>query len=164
MNLLPIDKYVASLPRKRMSVGVLLYDDEGRVVLVEPSYKAAWDIPGGVVDDGESPWHAASRELAEELGLARERMRPLVIDHVSASDDGMPEDIAWIFDGGQISDHDLATLRLDDPEVVSVGLYRLDQVRGGTSDALARRLAVALAAAQDGTGPVLCDDGVPTQA
>ncbi|WP_310243158.1 NUDIX hydrolase [Promicromonospora iranensis] len=68
-----------------MSAGVLLYDDAGRVVLVEPSYKPTWDIPGGVVDAGESPWHAAARELSEELGIVRRHMRLLVVDHVPGS-------------------------------------------------------------------------------
>jgi 8-oxo-dGTP pyrophosphatase MutT (NUDIX family) len=162
VKLLPFDEYVASLPRKRMSAGVLLYDDAGRVVLVEPSYKAEWDVPGGVVDDGESPWHAASRELSEELGLVRERMRPLVIDHEAATDDGMPEGIAWIFDGGRISEQELTARPLDDPEIVSIGLYRLDEVSGKTTGPLARRLSAALAAVRDYSGPVLCDDGVPT--
>jgi ADP-ribose pyrophosphatase YjhB (NUDIX family) len=164
MNLLPFDEYVASLPLKRMSAGVLLHDDAGRVVLVEPSYKPTWDIPGGVVDAGESPWHAAARELAEELGIVRRHMRLLVIDHTPARSDTMPEGIAWIFDGGPVRDRDLAALSLDDPEVVSVGLYRPDEVAARTSDRLARRLAAALAAVRDDAGLVLCDDGVPTTA
>lgn len=162
VRLLPFDDYVASLPRKRMSAGVLLYDDTRRVALVEPSYKPEWDIPGGVVDDGESPWHAASRKLTEELGLVRQRMRPLVIDHVAPADDGMPEGIAWIFDGGPVREQELTAVPLQGPEIVSVGLYRLDEVIGRTSSPLARRLSVALTAAQHGAGPVLCDDGVPT--
>jgi 8-oxo-dGTP pyrophosphatase MutT (NUDIX family) len=161
VNLLPFDEYVASLPRKRMSAGVLLHDGSDRVVLVEPSYKVHWDLPGGVVDDGESPWHAAARELAEELGLHREAMRPLVIDHVASTDDGMPEGIAWIFDGGLTSPDELGSLHLEDPEIISVGLYDLEEVSGKVSPALARQIAVALTSAKDYAGPVLCDDGVP---
>lgn len=164
MDILPFDRYVASLPLKRMSAGVLLHDDADRVVLVEPSYKPTWDIPGGVVDAGESPWHAAARELSEELGIARRNMRLLVVDHVPARSDGMPEGIAWVFDGGPVSERDLADLTLEDPEIVSVGLYRPDEISERTSDRLARRLAVALTAVRDGTGPALCDNGVPTTA
>jgi 8-oxo-dGTP pyrophosphatase MutT (NUDIX family) len=164
MDILPFDEYVASLPLKRMSAGVLLYDDAGRVVLVEPSYKPTWDIPGGVVDAGESPWHAAVRELAEELGMVRRHMPLLVIDHVPARSDTMPEGIAWVFDGGPVRERDLENLALDDPEIVSVGLYRPDEVGERTSDRLARRLAVALTAVQDGAGPALCDNGYPSRA
>lgn len=59
MDLLPFDKYVRSLDRKRMSAGVLFHDTAGRVLPVEPSYKPHWDIPGGVVDAGEAPWVTA---------------------------------------------------------------------------------------------------------
>lgn len=161
MDLLPFDEYVASLPRKRMSAGVLLHDGTDRVVLVEPSYKAEWDIPGGVVDEGEAPWHAAVRELREELGLIRERMRALVIDHEPATPEGIPEGIAWVFDGGQINADELAALPLNDPEIVSVDLYRLDEASGKVHQSLGRRLSVALGAALSGSGPILCDAGTP---
>lgn len=159
---LPFDEYVASLPRKRMSAGVLLHDDTDRVVLVEPSYKAQWEIPGGTVEAGEAPWHAASRELAEELGIVRGPMRLLVIDHEHTRGDGMPEGVAWMFDGGQVREEDITAIKLDGTEIVSAGLYRPDEVRRRTTSLLARRLVIALAAARHGTGPVLCDDGVPT--
>ena len=67
----PVEQYVASLNRKRMAAGVLFRDHDGRVLLVEPSYKPNWEIPGGAVEADESPWAAASRELIEELGLDR---------------------------------------------------------------------------------------------
>lgn len=162
VDVLPYAEYVASLPRKRMSAGILLHDDAGRVVLVEPSYKTTWEVPGGVVEAGEAPWHAASRELTEELGLVRERMRLLVVDHLPARDDGMPEGVAWIFDGGHVREQDLTTFDLDAAEITSAGLYRPEEVRDRTTLRLARRLVIALAAARQGTGPVLCDDGVPT--
>jgi hypothetical protein len=73
----------------------------------------------------------------------------------------MPDGIAWVFDGGPISDDELAALPLDDPEIVSVGLYGLDEVSGKTTGPLARRLSTALAAVKSGSAPVLCDDGVP---
>jgi hypothetical protein len=36
------DDYTATLPRKRMGAGVLLSDDQGRVLLVEPTYTDYW--------------------------------------------------------------------------------------------------------------------------
>ncbi|MFF0176044.1 NUDIX hydrolase [Micromonospora profundi] len=43
------DDFTATLPRKRMGAEVLLSDDRGRVLLVEPTYKDYWEIPGGAV-------------------------------------------------------------------------------------------------------------------
>jgi hypothetical protein len=44
---LPPDRYVASLARKRMAVAALFRDEAGDVLLVNPVYKPKWDLPGG---------------------------------------------------------------------------------------------------------------------
>ncbi|WP_371594554.1 NUDIX domain-containing protein [Streptomyces virginiae] len=48
---------------------VLVTDDEGRVLIVKPTYRAGRQFPGGTVDHGEHPEACARRELAEETGL-----------------------------------------------------------------------------------------------
>src|ERR1035441_8047479 len=62
--LLPPDQYIASLARKRMAAGSLFRDEDGRVLLVDPTYKPTWDLPGGVVEKEESPHAACRREVA----------------------------------------------------------------------------------------------------
>lgn len=157
MDLLPFEEYVAQLPRKRMAAGVLLRSLDGRVLLVEPSYKPTWDIPGGSVDADEAPWSTARRELREELGIERPMDTVLVIDHEHAAN-GYPEGMVWVFDGGLVDDAE--QLRPTDEEIMSVGLYRLGEVSGKLKPALARRLAVALDVATTGGPLALCDDGV----
>jgi hypothetical protein len=83
---LPVEQYVAGLARKRMAAGVLFRDSAGRVLLVEPSYKSDWEIPGGAVEADEPPWAAAARELAEELSWDDPLGRLLVVDHVRPQD------------------------------------------------------------------------------
>ena len=67
-----------------MAAGVLFRSADGRVLLVEPSYKPNWEIPGGAVEADESPWDGAARELAEELGLRLPVGRLLVVDGTTA--------------------------------------------------------------------------------
>ena len=62
------DDFTATLPRKRMGAGLVMTDPSGRVLLVEPVYKADWEVPGGAVEADESPRAATIRELGEELG------------------------------------------------------------------------------------------------
>ncbi len=59
----------AGLPRKRVIGQGLLRDRDGRFLLCELTYKREWDLPGGVVEVGESPALGLVRELQEELGV-----------------------------------------------------------------------------------------------
>ncbi len=57
------------LPKKRIIAQGLLRTDGDRVLLCRLTYKQAWDLPGGVVDPGESPADCVAREIREELGI-----------------------------------------------------------------------------------------------
>jgi ADP-ribose pyrophosphatase YjhB (NUDIX family) len=92
-----------------MAAGALFRSSDGRVLLVEPSYKPNWEIPGGAVEADESPWAAASRELLEELGTERPLGRLLVVDHVHAYD-GRPDAMVFVFDGGVVTEADVAAV------------------------------------------------------
>jgi len=53
-----------------VSCGTLVLDGTGRLLLGHVTGTAAWDIPKGMQDPGETPLEAAMRELREEAGLA----------------------------------------------------------------------------------------------
>ena len=46
--------YIASLVRVRVAAGVLFFDENGRVLLVHPTYKDEWEIPGGSLEIGRA--------------------------------------------------------------------------------------------------------------
>ena len=71
------------LPKKRVGAGVLIVDEKLRTLLVEPTYKDTWEVPGGMVELNESPREAARRECLEELGFHVDIGRLLVIDWVT---------------------------------------------------------------------------------
>ena len=74
----------ASLPESelgfyRPGVGILLFNDAGRVFVGRrinmPAGLAAWQMPQGGIDAGETPQEAALRELGEEVGTNKAEIR-----------------------------------------------------------------------------------------
>ncbi|MEU5714620.1 NUDIX domain-containing protein [Streptomyces sp. NPDC020403] len=80
--------------------GVLLFDEQDRVLLVDPTYKPGWEFPGGVVEPGEAPAQAGMREVAEELGLhLGTAPKLLVVDWEAPKPPGYGG-LRFLFDGG----------------------------------------------------------------
>ncbi|MCF3105616.1 NUDIX domain-containing protein [Streptomyces roseoverticillatus] len=59
-----------------MAAGALFFNDKGHVLLVRPSYKPKWEIPGGYIEEGESPLAACRREVEEGRGSGGRSVRP----------------------------------------------------------------------------------------
>jgi len=59
--------------------GCVIWDDHGRLMLIhrnKPDLKW-WELPGGKIDEGESPEETAVRELKEEIGVSVEVIKVL---------------------------------------------------------------------------------------
>ncbi|MEQ4306298.1 NUDIX hydrolase [Plantactinospora sp. B6F1] len=148
--------YTATLPRKRMGSGVLLRDDDGRILLVEPVYKDYWELPGGAVDADESPYDAAVRELKEELGLSIAPGRLLVVDWVPPRT-GRTEGVMFVYDGGILDATRTGEIHLPADELRGWAWSTLAEAQQRLSPLLARRVAVALEAVTDGVTGYLED-------
>jgi ADP-ribose pyrophosphatase YjhB (NUDIX family) len=68
-----VRRRVVRLGQRRFTVtaGALIFDDEGRILLLEHVFRpdSGWGIPGGFIGKGEQPEAALRRELREEIGL-----------------------------------------------------------------------------------------------
>lgn len=115
--------------------------------MVEPTYKPRWELPGGAVEDGESPWTAARREVAEELGLERAPGRLLVMDYVPAGAE-RSEGVAAVFDGGVLPAS--VQLRLPPGELRWHAFVEPDQLGSYLPALLARRAVAAMTARASG--------------
>jgi 8-oxo-dGTP diphosphatase len=98
----------------KAAAGVLFTDRNDRVLLVQPSYKQHWDIPGGIVETGETPRQAAAREVKEELGITCTVGRLIVVDAVTLSSGELLT--AFVFRGSRI---DTGSIRLDGKEILA---------------------------------------------
>jgi 8-oxo-dGTP diphosphatase len=113
------------LPAIPVSAGALIFDRSGRLLILKPTYKSGWTIPGGVMEaDGESPWEACQREVAEECGLLAGAGRLVCMDFRRPRP-GNPGGIRYLFDCGAFSDASLAGIVVQ-PEEISE--YRLAEL------------------------------------
>ncbi|MGW3118532.1 NUDIX domain-containing protein [Streptomyces sp. NPDC001107] len=146
--------------RKRVAADVLLRDVSGRILLVNPTYKPGWDLPGGMAEANEPPHIAATRELQEELGLTIVPRALLVVDWV-APHGPWDDQIAFIFDAGTIDPARAAALKPHDDELSELAFVTPTEASARLRDRLARRFLAALEALNGQHGPQYLDDGQP---
>ncbi|MGW6449957.1 NUDIX domain-containing protein [Lentzea sp. NPDC055074] len=131
--------------RALSGAGALFFDEAGRLLLVEPTYKPNWEIPGGAIERGETPSETCRREVEEELGLVREPGRLLVADW--APRDG-EDRVLFVFEGGLITAAD--EIRLPADELRSYAFVPPSEAGERLIPRLARRVAEALRARESG--------------
>ncbi|GAA0247681.1 NUDIX hydrolase [Cryptosporangium japonicum] len=131
--------YTATLPTKRSAAAVLFRDGGGRVLLVEPTYKPDWEIPGGTVERNESPRAAAAREIEEELGVRVAPGRLLVVDWVPPRGP-RTEGLMFVFAGELPAGR---TIRLPPEELRSWAWCTPEEVDARMAPQLARRVRAA---------------------
>lgn len=149
-------EYFLNLPRKRMGSGLVFVDEENRILLVEPTYKKNWEVPGGMVELGETPRDAARREAHEELGIEVVVGRLLVMDWVPPR--RLPDDgLMLLYATEQI---DSSQIVLPPEELISWKWCDRDEVAERLTDFMARRLDAALSALANGSVAEL-ENGYP---
>ncbi|MFH9859492.1 NUDIX domain-containing protein [Streptomyces sp. NPDC017202] len=151
--------YIASLPRVLAGAATLFRDARGRVLLVEPNYRAGWVLPGGTVesDDGETPRRGARRETLEEIGLDREPGRLLAVDWVQGQN--RPPLVAYVYDGGVLDEEDLKAIRLQEEELLSWRLVPREEITDHLLGTLGHRVLAALDVLADGSGTAELENG-----
>jgi 8-oxo-dGTP pyrophosphatase MutT (NUDIX family) len=147
------------LPRKRAISQMLVRDPDDRVLLCQLTYKADWDLPGGVVEVHESPQLAVSREIAEELSLEIKAASLLLTDWLPTWG-GWDDALCLVFDGG-VHDASILDQMVAQPrEIRTAEFCTLAQVHERCADFTARRVESALANAR-GSGPTYTESGRP---
>ena len=99
----------------RTATAALYFDGPDHVLLVNPTYKDLWDLPGGYLMPGETPTSALHREILEELGTPLPFGDLLVVDW--APNDREDDKVLWVFDGGELTAEQEAAIRVDGKEI-----------------------------------------------
>lgn len=112
-------------PQKRWAAGVLFFDVDGRVLLLEPTYKNDWEIPGGIIEDNESPKECCEREVFEELWLKRKVWELLCLEYQREQDDSY----MFVFDGGVLNTQETEKIQMQESEIKSFQFCSIDEIK-----------------------------------
>lgn len=135
---------------KLVAAGAVFRDPHGRVLLVDCAYKPPWEIPGGKVEEGESPREACLRELEEELGWTGELGRLLVVDWLPDLG-GRGDRILFLFDGGVVDEGFAERAVLPPEELLEARFVPVDELGNHLGEGMVRRVVQAIAHAHAGT-------------
>ena len=152
-----ISEFYKNLPKKRLGAGVLLFNEKNELLLLKPSYKDHWSIPGGGVDENESPRQACLREINEEIGLSLKNIQFISVDCIKTRED-KNESLQFIFYGGRLAASQQADIKLKAGEISEFKFVRVEQALPWLSRGLQKRLKKSLKALNKKTS-IYLEDG-----
>jgi 8-oxo-dGTP pyrophosphatase MutT (NUDIX family) len=130
---------------------------EPRVLMCQLTYKTDWDLPGGVVEVGESPRVAVAREVEEELDLTIDAGALLLTDWLPPWG-GWDDALCLVFDGGVHPASIVQQVVPQPREIKTADFLTLAEIDERAADFTARRVRAALASLA-GTGPAYTESG-----
>lgn len=140
------------------ATGVVL-DTLGRVLVLTTSYKDGLELPGGTVEDTETPEEGLARELREELDLSVPVGRLLAVDSCPPGALGRSL-VVHVHLVGPLAPDRAAALSFPDGEITAAHWLTPDEAARRLPDRIAPRLRAAVAALRTGSLAHLVD-GVP---
>lgn len=116
---------------------------ESQLLIVNPTYRPDWLLPGGSVDEDESPLEAVRREVKEELGLEIPITRLLCLDYVHR-EQPKTESLQFIFAGGLLRPEEIAHIVLQESELSEYRFVALEEAASLLHWRIARRVEYCL--------------------
>jgi 8-oxo-dGTP diphosphatase len=138
----PMADTTPPMTKPRVAAGALFFDADARVLLVKPTYKDGWDIPGGYVEPDETPLQACRREVREELGLEPDIHELLVTDWAPSTAEG--DKLLFVFDGGTLTAAQLDAITLPADELETWAFKSRDELADVLPPRLQRRIGKAI--------------------
>lgn len=144
----PDEDFFYLIPTIPASAGAMIFDERGRILILNPTYKKSWTIPGGIMEsDGETPWEACQREVVEETGLEVAEARLACVDFLRPRP-GKPGGLRFLFDCGSLADEVLDGIVLQEEEISEHRLVDVESALAMLSGPLRRRVGAACGSSQ----------------
>ena len=133
-----------------MSSAALFLNQEEQILLVKPTYRDYWLLPGGAIEVDESPSQGCTREVREELGLDLAIGRLLCLDY-TARQGILTENMQFIFAGGTLSQSQVDAIKLPAEELSDFRFCPLTQAVESVSPRMSKRLIHCIEAIRERT-------------
>lgn len=150
--------FTAQLPMKRMAAGALLLNAERHFLIVQPTYRDEWILPGGVVEAHESPGAACLREVKEELGLNVSLERLLCVEYRSTAPP-KTECLQFVFYCGVLSPSQIQRITLPADELNNYCFVSINEAQDKLASLSAQRIQWVWKALQE-QRTIYAEDGV----
>jgi 8-oxo-dGTP diphosphatase len=149
-----------AMSKKRMAASALFLNEQGNVLIVKPTYRPDWLLPGGLVEEDESPRQACAREIKEELSIETPLDKLLCVEYLS-NDTQQTESVQFVFYGGLITASQISSITLPKPELSEYRFSTREEALQLLSCKLARRLPYCFQAIKENTTLYLEDGKLP---
>ncbi len=132
------------LPRIPASAGALIRDGAGSLLILKPTYKSGWTVPGGQLEeDGETPWEGCRREVLEETGLVVRAGRLACVDFLRPRPH-RPGGLRFLFDCGSLGPGQVEAVVLQVEEISEYRWVAPGEADDRLSGPVGRRVRQAL--------------------
>jgi 8-oxo-dGTP pyrophosphatase MutT (NUDIX family) len=148
----------SALPMKRMGAGAVFLNTDHELLIVKPTYREKWQLPGGIVEEHESPRAACVREVQEELGLSIDLEQLLCIEYRSTVPP-KTESLQFVFYGGVLTTSQIQTIKLPPDEIKVYEFVSLNEAQNKLGALSAQRIQWAWKALHE-QRTVYAEDGV----
>lgn len=153
-----MNDYYKNLPGKRVGAGALLFNENGEILIVKPNYKDYWLIPGGTVDENESPRQGCLREIKEEIGLNLEKLDFVCVDYTTQKGE-KTESFQFIFNGGVLIGDQIAKIILEEKELDEYKFVKIEEAATLFSEWLGKRFVKCITEAIKNNKVIYLEDG-----
>lgn len=125
-----MSKDAGFLPKKVVGASALFLNSRDEVLIVKPSYRDGWLLPGGSVEALESPLVGCIREIKEELGLDITDPDLVGVHYrvVNVRDADPYDALHFTFWGGVLNDDQIRGIVLQKEELTEYRFVSVDQL------------------------------------
>jgi 8-oxo-dGTP pyrophosphatase MutT (NUDIX family) len=130
--------------KKPLAANAIFFNSKGELLIVKPTYREYWLMPGGGVENDESPRIGCVREIKEELALDKTFDKLAAVDYLVPVDEHYSDALVFLFYGGILTDEEIKAIKLPSEELVEFAFKKPDEAVKMLSERTGKRVKEVL--------------------